>query len=263
MLKILAIGDLHLGSNSAIMLPEFVIPSSGMKMYANPLQMFYFERFCKMLELVGDVDILILNGDLVEGPNKRNNGLGVWSTDIHDQACAASQLIDMIRCKKIYVSQGSTYHTGNPTGDKIVCDLIKGDWVGDWQFIEINNTLTIHLRHHGDFSSTPYSRCTSQRKEALIARSQDTNVDIYIRSHTHHFNYSGDAYDLSISVPCWKGIDAFIGKNSVEKPDNGYVMIYVDGPDYTWDYNLFTAPYQLYGKTTKITEDELNKLSYQ
>jgi hypothetical protein len=213
-----------------------------------------------MLHNVGDVDILVLNGDLIEGPNKRGNGLGVWTTDIHAQAQCSATLIDMIRCKQIYVTQGSTYHTGNPTGDKIVCDLIRGNWLGEWQFIEINNALKVYLKHYGDYSSVPYSRCTGQRKQALIARSQGTDLDILINSHTHHFNFSGDSNDLSISVPCWKGIDEFIGKKSIEQPDNGYVLIKVDGPAFTWDYNLFTIPFQLYNKTTKINEEDLKKI---
>lgn len=258
MLKILVLGDLHVGSHQGLMIPEFEDPS-GMRIYSNPVQMFLFDYYCKMLKTVGDVDIVILNGDLIEGPNKKNSGLGVWSTDIHTQAQCAAILIDMIRCKKIYCSQGSSYHTGNPTGDKIVCELVGGEWIGDWQFFELNNSLTFHVRHHGDFSTVPYSRCTGQRKEAMIAQAQNTNIDIYIRSHTHHFNYSGNGNDLSIAVPCWKGVDEFIGKNSVEQPDNGYVMIYVDGPKYTWEYDIFKIPFQLYGKTTKISESDIKK----
>jgi FlaG/FlaF family flagellin (archaellin) len=261
MLKILVTGDWHIGSHYGLMLPEYDDPYSGMTIRANPLQTFLFENFCQMLDLIGEVDIVILNGDTVEGQNKREKGIGVWTTDIHAQANCASVIADMIRCRKIYCSQGSPYHTENPTGDKIVCDKVNGEWIGDWHFIEINNNLTIYLKHHGDFSSIPYARCTAQRKQSMIAKSQGTNVDIFINSHTHHFNFSGDSSDLSISIPCWKGIDPYIGKKSIEQPDNGYVLINVDGPNYTWTYNIFKIPFQLYNKTIKITEKEIKQLS--
>lgn len=260
MLKILVLGDWHIGHHRSLMLPEYDDPTSGMKIIANPMQNFLFDKMCHMIKLVGDVDIIIFNGDMIEGPNKHENGHGVWNTDIHAQAQCAATLIDMFRCKKMYFSQGSTYHTGNPTGDKIVCDLVGGTWVGDWQFFEINNALKFYLKHYGDYSSVPYSRCTGQRKQAMIAKSQGTDIDVYINSHTHHFVFSGDSNDLSIAVPCWKGIDSYMGKKSIEKPDNGYVVINVDDSTYTWDYNLFSIPFQLYDKTIKITEADIKKI---
>ena len=49
-------------------------------------------------------------------------------------------------------------------------------------------------------------------------------------------------------------------KKSIEKPDNGYVVINVDDSTYTWDYNLFSIPFQLYDKTIKITEADIKRI---
>jgi len=260
MLKVLVLGDWHIGSNVGLMLPEYTDPYSGITIRANQIQTFLFEKFCQMLNSIGEIDILILNGDIIEGPNKAEQGLGVWTTDIHAQATCAAALVDMIPCKKIYCTQGSTYHTGNPTGDKIVSDLVGADWIGDWQFIKINNTITIYLKHYGDFASLPYTRCTAQRKQAFIAKAQGTDVDIFINSHTHHFYASLDSNDTSISVPCWKGIDGYIGKRTIEQPDNGYVILNIDNSDYTWNYNIFKIPFQLYNKTIEINEKDIKKM---
>jgi len=151
----------------------------------------------------------------------------------------------MIDADKIYITNGSKYHVSQTSGDQIVCDMVDGIWLGDHQFMKIED-ITMHVRHKIGYSSTPYSRCTGQRKEAMIMKSQGTNVDIYLRSHTHKFNFSGDANDMTVNTPCWKGLDHFINQNSQEMPDNGYVLFEIEGPNYRWDYNIFSIPHAFY-----------------
>lgn len=248
MKRILAISDLHVGSNVGLALPEF---EDDMTYIGNSVTNFLWENWIQMIDRVGKVDAVFLNGDIVEGPNKAESGRGVWNTDIHVQAKAATQLLKMLKTDSFYCTQGSTYHTGNPSGDRIVCDMIGGNWLESYQFINIENLL-FYMRHHGDFSSNPASRTGPQQKESMVARSQDTKVDVFIRSHCHSFYGSVNAYDLSVNVPCWKGIDGYIGKKSIEKPDNGYILFEVDGAEYDWKYNIFNVPHQLYNRTIKI-----------
>jgi len=230
-------------------LPEIIDPAHNLKYHANDVQMFLFEKWCMMRSSVGHVDICMVNGDIVEGENVADRGKGVISTDVHAQALTAAQLLNMIDADTFYVTEGSRYHTGQTSGDEIVCSLINGIWLGDHQFIRIED-LTLHLRHKINYSSTPYARCTAQRKEAMVMKSQGVNVDIYVRSHTHKFNFSGDANDMTINTPCWKGLDHFMNQHSQEMPDNGWVVIDIDGSNYKWDYHIFTVPHQFYQKVT-------------
>jgi hypothetical protein len=204
-----------------------------------------------MIRSVGRVDILIINGDIIEGENYKERGTGVISTNLHAQSVTATILIQMIEADQIYVTNGSKYHVGQTSGDQIVCDMVGGTWLGEHQFIKIEDII-VHARHKANYSSVPYSRCTAQRKEAMIMKSQGTNVDIYLRSHTHRFNFSGDSNDLTINTPCWKGLDDYMNKGSQEMPDNGYVLLEIDGPNYRWDYSIFTIPHALYKTLTVV-----------
>jgi hypothetical protein len=230
-------------------LPEINDPNYNLNYQANAVQMFLFEKWCMMRNSVGHVDICIVNGDIVEGENKAEGGRGVVSTNMHAQAYTAAALLKMIDADTFYVTDGSRYHTGLTSGDQMVCDLINGLWLGDHQFLRVED-LTLHLRHKISYSSTPYSRCTAQRKEAMVMKSQGVNVDIFVRSHTHKFNFSGDSNDITINTPCWKGLDKFMNQNSQEMPDNGWVILDVVGSNYKWDYNIFSVPHQFYQKTT-------------
>ena len=245
MIRVGIIADLHGGSNVSVCLPEFTDRDHNMTYVANPVQMHLWDKWCAMRRKMGHLDVLICNGDLVEGVNRKESGHGVITTNVHAQAYIAATLIKMIDANEIYVTEGSKYHTGETSGDQIVCEMIGGTWLGLHQFLKIGQ-ITIHVRHAIGYSSVPYSRCTAQRKEAMIMKSEGTNVDIYVRSHTHKFNFSGDANDLTINTPCWKGRDGFIDKRSQEMPDNGYVILEIDESNYRWDYEVFNVPNSLY-----------------
>ena len=245
--KILVVSDLHCGSNVGLFLPDFYDQDNDIQYQISDLQTFLFEKWCSMVTTVGHVDYVIANGDLVDGPNKAEDGEGQLTTDIHTQAVVSTTLLNMIDTNHYYVSNGSKYHTGQTSGDQIVCDMLEGTWLGDHEFITFDNIMA-HIRHFEKYSSNPDSRCTAQRKEARIMRAQGTEVDIYLRSHTHHFNFSGTNTDITINTPCWKGIDHFIGSRSQELPDNGYITITIDGSNYTWDYHVFNIPFSFYKK---------------
>ncbi len=245
MIRIGVISDIHCGSPTGLCLPEFTDTDHGMRYVANAVQMHLWDKWCEMRRKMGHLDILICNGDLVEGVNRKEFGKGVLTTNMHAQAYLAATLLKMIDADEIYVTQGSKYHTGETSGDQMVCQMVDGIWLGLHKFLSVGG-ITLHVRHKIGHSSTPYSRCTSQRKEALVNRIDGSNVDIYIRSHTHHFNFSGDGNDITINTPCWKGLDDFINQGSQEMPDNGYVIIEIDNANYKWDYNIFKIPHSLY-----------------
>lgn len=251
MIRILVISDTHVGSHVGLCLPEAKDNDYGLTHIANAVQMHLFDKWCSMLHQIGHVDILILNGDIVEGVNKKEDSVGVFTTNVHAQAYVASALIDMIDYDDLYVLEGTDYHVGKTSGDHIVCEILNGTWLGMHEFIDVDQ-VKFHARHKAKFSSVKYGRCTSQRKETMDMRLDGVDIDIALRSHTHKFVFSGDAHDITVNTPCWKGLDKFIVQNSIELPDNGYVLFEVEGANYHWDYSIFNIPHAIYGNRIVI-----------
>ena len=249
--RVLAIADLHVGSNVGLFVPNYTNPDTHVTYELNAIQNYLFEQWCKMVEMVGNVDVLILNGDLVDGTDPVEGGTGVVTTCLHTQAVVAATLIDMIQAREIIVVEGSAFHTGkrhaNISGDRMVCDLVDGRYIGFWDTIAIDD-IKVNIRHVDKWSENIQGRVGAQQKEAEKMRVQETTADIYIRSHTHKFNFSGNPNDITIGTPCFKGIDEFVGKKSQVMPDNGGIVIDIDGADYNWKYNIFKIPFQLYKK---------------
>ena len=84
------------------------------------------------------------------------------------------------------------------------------------------------------------------KDEAYEMEHDGWDIDIYVRSHTHSFDYSGNSQNLTINTPCWKGRDAYIEQKKVERADNGYVLINVDGSNYSWEHMVFNVPEKIY-----------------
>ena len=67
MKRVLALADLHVGSTVGLFMPNYTNPDTHVTYELNDVQNYLFEQWCKMVEMVGPVDVLILNGDIVDG----------------------------------------------------------------------------------------------------------------------------------------------------------------------------------------------------
>jgi hypothetical protein len=251
--RVLILSDLHVGSLVGLTLPEEYDNYNCITYHATDVGKFLFDKWCEMRNIVGHVDLCVINGDSVDGSNSKSSGTGLYTPDIHAQATTCAKLLQMIDCETFLFTDGSPYHTGRfkggISGDQLVCDMLNGSWLGLWDTIEVEG-IALHVQHYDSVSSVPYSRCTTQQKNSLLMKAQNTTSDIYVRSHTHKFVFSGNSSDLTIGTPCWKGIDEYIGKQKQELPDNGYVLLEIENHDYSWKYNIFSIPFKLYQKGT-------------
>lgn len=235
MKRILVVSDMHCGHTRGL---------SPWDNYSSDISNFLYNKWKEMVKYVGDIDMVIVNGDCVDGSNYKDDGFGLFTSDIHEQCMMVRDLFEPFRKMGVQFvfTDGSKYHVGsNLNGDRISCMLLGGEWLGKDGFIQAEN-IKIHARHVINYSSQPNSRSTAQRGEQTIAAMQDEDVDIFIRSHTHKFVYSGNERYLHITTPCWKGVDDFIRKKSIEKSDCGWVLITVDGSEYSWEHHVFRIP---------------------
>lgn len=243
MKRILVVSDLHCGHTCAL------TPSEN---HQSDISRFLYDKWKEMIKYVGPIDVLVVNGDSVEGPNVKDDGFGLITSDVHEQCKMVVELLRPFKDAQFIFTNGSKYHVGtNMNGDRIACMLLDGEWFGMQGTIDVEG-VKINVRHSINYSSQPNSRATAQRGEQTIAAMQDEDIDIFIRSHTHKFVYSGNERYLHITTPCWKGVDDFITKKSIEKTDCGWILITVDGSDFTWEHHIFRIPNALERTTLKI-----------
>ena len=142
-------------------------------------------------------DIVICNGDCIDGKGDKSGGTELLTLDRDEQcemAIAALQVIP--RRPKLFMSYGTGYHTGNNEDwEDIIAREMQAEKIGAEDTISVNG-LHINYRHHIGRSGIPHGRHTAVAKEKLwnniwSERGEYPKADVIIRSHVHYHNYAG------------------------------------------------------------------------
>lgn len=198
-IKILMLSDLHCGHITGLTPDEFASDITGAT--SRPM----WKWFCDTNKEIGKVDILVANGDLVEGEGKAET-IGHLTTDIKKQADIAATCLEIPRGKHRYLAYGTPFHTVGSTNyelmvaDRLGCPiydelLLK---VGKWKF---------NIRHVSGRSDIPYGQGTPLYKEVIrdLIRAIDEereSADFIVRAHVHYYAKIEIKRKMAISLPC-------------------------------------------------------------
>ncbi len=174
-----------------------------------------------LLQLPKRMDYLVLNGDITEGQNLKDEGRGLSEIDPGFQVRAAVQLLKPLakRCKEIWATRGSSYHAGIGGGyeedvaDALGAQSFSGWKATPWLRLELGGLL-FDISHRQSvtiaYRSMPLEREMRFALEAA-ARRGERAPDVIVRSHAH-FGYAcwEDGRRYVISTPSFKLMDAYI-----------------------------------------------------
>jgi hypothetical protein len=252
-------GDVHAGSPDAVSPLEYYIGDddrTSARVSANKIQQYMFNQLEAAADNLGVFDLLLLMGDMCDGPDKKSQGKTVTCSNLDFQVDMCGELFSMFKPKKIISVSGSGYHNGyNLTTDKNVTDLLgaklkvstKHD---SEQFVRAGERI-IHARHF-----TTYIKKKDNRMNGLGNEIREFVNDGYyvygenmphiaVRAHTHYFEDVMTRGVHAFVNPCWKWRDEFICSRSVVTGDLGYMMFDVDGSYYEPYLNTFKLPARL------------------
>jgi len=192
-----------------------------------------------MCETVGDVDALVVNGDICDGVNRKQKGEHI-ELDVKDQILEACELLGRIDAKKIYGTQGTGYHSdSNPSNDWFVINKLGGEF-GHEQVINVDKKRFHFCHKVGVSGSGQMYHGTPLSKEQMVAKLNKDSMgkfDFIVRSHAHYFYYTGSKNTLAVISPCWKGRDPFVQEHSLKwNPDIGYLLFEVEGDRWSWNH---------------------------
>ena len=187
-------------------------------------------------------DLLIVNGDCIDGQGTKSGGTELLLTDRDEQVDCAVACIEMFGAKKIFMSYGTAYHTGvtedweNKIAKGVGAVKISGE-----DSLSVNG-LVFNYKHHVGGSSMPYGGYTQLKKEQIwnqiwAARGEYPLGSIIIRSHIHQFKYAGDSMYLTVSTPALQGYGSKYGTRRMSKTVDFGLIWFDVGPEgeYTWD----------------------------
>lgn len=229
--SVLILSDLHVGALGGLTPPsrwtsvepgepEETSAAYRRRMFTGTLQRQMYNWFCRVIVPIKP-DVLILNGDLLDGKQKKSGGVGTWSTKLKEQADAAASLINMVaveRKTKILVVQGTPYHDGEYQ-EETIADALHAEFLPRG-FVDVNG-LVFDVRHKVGGMKTPAGQPTLRQSMLAnllyAAKGLQPQADVIVRSHLHSFYHMGDETWLGIVTPGFQWASEF-GQLEVDRP---------------------------------------------
>ncbi len=194
-------------------------------------------------------DILVVNGDSIDGDGGRSGGSELLTTDPQEQADMAAECIKFVKAPKVYMTYGTPYHTGVTTDfEQVVQTLVKESrynkecHLKSHLYLKVND-LTFDVKHKIGSSGIPHGRHTAIAKERLWAGLWDEigvapKADVFIRSHVHYANYCGGPGHLAMTTPALQGLGSKYGTRQCSGIVNWgytYFEIPTKGKEFSWE----------------------------
>lgn len=248
-MKIVALADTHVDSRVGLSLDT----TSGRGAETRAALLDFWRAACA--GPWGAPDVLIHGGDIIEGQDRKQAGLGSVTSNLLEQCDHAADLLRMWRAKRIFITKGSGYHveadhSGFQCEEYIARKLVAEECPGQehlpvdsrdrasWHWYLTLAGVTFHVSHHIGVSSVFHYKSTPTAREMLYAKLNDMlrheteqyRTNVVLRAHAHYYNALEFSGSLGIVLPCWKGLDDFAQKKGAiaYSPDIGFVGFEVE-----------------------------------
>ena len=238
------LSDLHVGSKYALCSDEPELDDGG-SYRPSKIQKKLFQAYKESIdELTTKPDILVLNGEPIDGSNPRSLGESCWSTNHFDQMNDAEKLVKMFPHLKLYLIRGSGYHV---TRESTNFEKIFGKKLGAERYTSVigNQTYTdfeatfkvfgkhIHFTHHLGYSGWWQYRSTPIARELVKMhfnhKANGFHTDVLVRSHVHYYVEVRFPNTKGLSTPAWKFPDGFLYRQGEpEMPTVGNIEIIIE-----------------------------------
>jgi hypothetical protein len=187
-------------------------------------------------------NILIFNGDAIDGKGDRSGGTELLTTDRNKQVDMAMKVIAQTEAKDIRLVYGTPYHAGKDEDwEKVLADKL-GCKVESHGFYSVNGCI-FDVKHKIGSSSIPHGRFTAIAKDALwnemwAIRGGQERANIVIRSHVHYFAMASEAHKTGFITPGLQGYGSKYGSRVCSGTiDIGFIFVDVDNTG-SWTYKL-------------------------
>jgi hypothetical protein len=180
--RMVVVSDLHCGDVLGLTPPEY-------QQSRYPFQAQLWNFYKQQMDEIGPVDDLVVNGDAVHGPI-RKEAAGHSQPDVEDQIEMAVQALSAVQAKRIHVVRGTGFHTdGDLKFEDAIARALSVE-ADDECRLKVFKTL-YHFRHVVGRSDTPYGQHTQLQKEVINELLQAEleeypSAHVLIRSHVHY-----------------------------------------------------------------------------
>jgi hypothetical protein len=244
--SIVVISDLHCGAFGGVTPPLWQYLPGDIGEY-NKLTWKMFEV---MVERCKEPDLLVVNGDAIDGVAPKNGGRYMVTGDIKEQVQMATTCIARFNAKKVLMTNGSGYHVTSADGaydfEQMVAERVGAEYAVI-HTVDVNG-LKIRFEHKNRGSTKTTNPSLNPNFGGMLANrlhnihGGEGLVDVFVFSHLHRFVFAGDkrlGMQLCTPALAGRGNDQaaikYGGSGQVGYFDFGMVRFDVtDRDDWTW-----------------------------
>lgn len=213
------ISDLHVGSDEAILQPDF-LTEKAQPIGRTPISSWLYDCWLDAhvwlnALLPAKEYALIVNGDCIEGNHHRTNE--IWSPDPRNHVKAAKELLKPVadRAGKVYMVKGTDCHVGgseNSIGDYLGAQINPEHGQPNWQHLRLDACGNrVSVRHHFPATSRSYleaSQHSIQLGNAVneAVRSGGVAPSILVGAHRHRTGHFCDGNRLTVVTGAWQAL---------------------------------------------------------
>ncbi len=248
--RVVVISDLHCGHRVGLTPSSFQSKVSGgsrqrvsQKFYK--VQVALWNAYMDMIEKLGKIDVLIVNGDCIDGRGERSGSTELLYVDRNIQVAMAAECINHVNADSVLMVRGTPYHTGySEEYEDLIAEKVNALKVEDHAWYDINGVI-FDVKHNVGSSTIPHGRSTAISKEALwnliwAERNEQPKADILIRSHVHYMEGRFNTDTFCLTTPALQGMGSKFGaKMCSGTVDFGLIWFDVQ-ENGKWDFDFET-----------------------
>jgi hypothetical protein len=240
--RMLIISDLHCGHRVGLTPEKYWSDLCGEQYYK--IQQETWKKYTEIIKSLGKVDILICNGDAIDGKGRRSAGTENIANAMNTQIEMAVECIRAVQTKKILMTYGTTYHTGEEDCELIIANEVGAD-IRSHQFFEVNG-VKFDVRHKPTGGNKlPHTKPAATGRDWLSnliwsLDGEQPRADVTIRSHVHSHDGCFKVGWLGMTTPALQGQGSKYGSRECGgKVDWGVVVfdIFENGA-YIWKAHI-------------------------
>lgn len=250
MKKVVVVSDIHCGSVFGL-LPEGFVNSEDKVVEQNVGQQHLWQcwlDFCNVQVKPFNPDVVIFNGDAVDGAQRKNHGVELSLPLILDQEEAAVETLRVLRNAapnaEWFFVQGTEYHEDGAARslENIASRLEARKYVGlgtgrySKEVLDLElEGVVINAAHHISGSGGIYRATAADREgiwSALAGKEgKSPKADVVVRSHVHSFIHVEHESKHIVVSPCWQLQTRYARHKSAYQllPSIGGVLLTIDG----------------------------------
>ena len=246
MKRVVVISDLHCGHVVGLTPPSHDIRrESESGQLVDSMRRRYWKFYADTIDALKPIDVMIVNGDAIDGKGAKSGGTELIAPDREDQVAMAVDAILYAKASKVFMSYGTGYHTGDQDDWEIgVARDVKAEKIGSHDWLDVSGVI-FDYKHHAGSSQTPYGRHTAIAKEHTWnilwnEHGEYPKSDIIIRSHVHYYGFAGGVSWCGFTTPALQGYGSKFGSRRMSGTvDFGLLSFDVEGKEqWTWKAHI-------------------------